>query len=208
MTDEEWLSCAFLIRHTFKGEFLEKQRTVYKQFLGRFDVKQVEGAVHKLVEEGVTFMPSAAELVQAARSLEESPVPGWTEVYRWLMRALHKGGQRYTAPEQEKTAAGAEFLREKCHPVVAAFFEAEGYGRLSRIEFGDETYGELRIRDLKERFEEFVDVARARLEQGLALEAVGMRKELGPARLDAHALLEGLRPVSAGELEAGPSEGS
>jgi hypothetical protein len=162
MTDDEWEGVAFFLEEWWRGEFDDRKRRAYRVALDKFSPEQVMAALHALVETGKPFLPSVPEIVAKLRSVEESPVPGWSEVYRWIVRAQHKAGQKYTAPDQEKTAAGAEFLREKCHPVVAAFYEAEGYARLSRIEFGDEEYGELRIKDLRERFEEFVDVARAR----------------------------------------------
>lgn len=203
MDDDEWMAVCFLIEQAFKGDFDDNKRAVYRRFLGGMPLPQVEAAVYALAEEGQEWLPAAGQILIKARTVAEEPVPGWTEVYRWLMRAQAAAPREagFTASDTEKTRAGAAWLEGRCHAVVARFYEAEGFGRLSRIQFGDEEYGELRIKELRERFEEFVGVAKERLANGMALAAVGERAELGPRRLDEAALLERYRPAPAGELE-------
>ena len=190
MTDDQWESCAHLMEQCWRGEFDDDRRDAYRMFLDKFEPEHVIAALHKIAEDGKPFLPAAAEIVKACREMTEDPVPGWGEVFRWLMRAQAVAAREFSESDNGKTTVGALWLEERCHPVVARFYESEGYGRLSRIGFNDEDYGELRKKELQDRWTEFVGVAKERLARGRALEAVGERRQLGPTRLADVALLE------------------
>lgn len=182
MTDDEWESVGFLIEQCWKGEFDDEKRQAYRVFLDKFSATQVVAGLHLLAESGAPFLPEVPEMVQAVRSVAEEPVPGWAEVWKNILTPMKRGW-----PEQQ----ALDYLNE-VHPIVARFVVAQGYETLKRTPFFDEQYGSLRIKELSERWEEFVAVARERAAHGRALEAAGQRAGIGPTRLDQHALLERL----------------
>jgi hypothetical protein len=203
VTDDEWDGCCFLMEQAFKGDMDEDKRDAYRVFLEKFSSEQVVAALQVLAEESEPWLPAVPEIVQACRKLEQADhggeVPGWAEVYPMLIRALHVH-VGYFESDAEKTATCVAWLEKNSHPVVAKFFEAQGYDRLSRMEVDDPEHGALRQKDLREMWEQFVEVAKQRLATGLALQSVG-RRACGPRSLDQAALL-----ASAGAplaLEAG-----
>lgn len=191
MSGDEWRAICRLIEGGWAGELDEDDRRTYRVFLDKFAPTVVVAALHKLAESGKPYVPKVPELVAACRDLTETPLPGWAEVYCWLMRGISYAGRGYFDPPDEKTRKGAAFLAVGCHPVVGRFFEVETYERLANIAFDDPEYGLLRQKELHDRWDEFVDVARDRLARDRAMAAVEKRGEIG--HLDAAALLDSLR---------------
>jgi hypothetical protein len=204
VTAEEWIPVARKLRNCWRGDFSDEMAGDYFDMLASFPGEVVEGAVKALVLDPKPWVPAVPEIIGQIRKMVEPPVPAWPEVRNALLRALSVGAKRnYFASDEEKQVKAVRWLEEKIHPVVARFFEMETYERLARIEWDDPEYGMLREKELRERWEEFIDVARARMERGLALEAAGGGMQLGPRRLDAAASLLGVseRP----QLEEGSS---
>ena len=182
MKDDEWSALCFLMDQAWKGEFVQDKRDAYRVFLDRFSEDEVMAALHSLMETASPHLPAAAEIVQRIRSVSEAPVPSWAEVWKHILIPMTRGWAERQA---------MDYLNE-IHPLIARFVQVQGYETLRTAPFFDEQYGGLRIKDLRERWEEFVGVARERAAQGRALEAVGQRRDMGPSRLDQHALLERL----------------
>ncbi len=162
MTNDEWRTVCGLMENAWTGGLTEDKRDAYRVFLGKLDADRVLAALHALAEEGKPFLPAAPEILRAVRDLEEPPVPAWSEVWPRLRKALWK-----------PTEAEAIAYVEELHPMVAAFLKAEGWQRLREQPLNDPDYGTLRLRDLEQRWSEFVDVAAARRRQGHALHATG-----------------------------------
>ncbi len=165
MTNDEWESCALIIENCWRGSLDDKASAAYYTMLKRFDADEVMFALHALVENGRPFLPAVPEIVAEIRSGQEPPVPAWSEVWPRLRKALWK-------PTEAKAVAYVEEL----HPMVVAFLKAEGWQRLREAPLNDPDYGTLRLRDLEQRWSEFVDVAAARRRQGHALHATGARE--------------------------------
>lgn len=191
MTNAEWRPMARQIASCWRGEFTPAQAEDYFEFLEPYPAEGVRAALHMLVQDPKPFVPSVSEIVGAMRRIVEKPVPGWTEVREAIFEALlrarrHRVKDEYDpergltrAAELAKQVVACEWLAAEVHPVVARFFEGETYARLRKISFEDEQYGGIRIAELRQRWEDFVDVARERQRQGLAIEAAtGGRSEI------------------------------
>lgn len=207
MTDDEWKGVCFFMERGWKGELSPKTRVAYRVFLDKFTPELVMAALQELAESGPAFLPAVPEIVQACRKIEQAEhggeVPGWGETYDWIHRALSIRTGYFDSWEAKHRQAVA-WLEERAHPVVVKFFEVEGFRRLQELELDGE-YGALRRRDLKERWDEFVRVAKDRFATGLALAAAGRRPELSaPRSLGQAALLSSVpTPANAGELTQG-----
>jgi hypothetical protein len=190
MTDDDWGAVCFFIDQGW-GDFDQDRRDGYAFFLKGFEKDEALGALKLIAEQGKPFLPRPPEIVAAIRSTQVRPVPSWSEAWAALRRAM-------AARDEQR---GYELLNA-AHPVLGRFMEMEGGWQEMRLQpFFDPDYGAVRVRDLKARWEEFVDVARERLRQGLALGATAARRGVGPARLDAAMLVEPLRPAP----QIGPS---
>jgi hypothetical protein len=207
MDDDEWRGVCLLMERGFKGDLGVPDRKVYRQFIGKFDSEIVIAALHKLVEQGQVWLPKAGEIVAAIRALQAEadggPVPSWTEALRMLRRG-HAARVGYFDSNADKTATVLAWHEKHGHPVVAAFYRAEGgYERFSNLGLDDPEHGGAREHLLSERWREFVDVAQVRLENGHALVSAGARPAIeGPRRLSATAFLETAGLARPKELEA------
>src|SRR4051812_34512256 len=122
MTDDDYRGVCFFMENAWKGEFNEDKRDAYRVFLDKFESEHVLAALHALAETSGPFLPAVSEIVQAARELQEPAVPGWSEVYTGLTKALHYAASDYFASNQSKTQRGAGWLAEHVHPLVGKFF--------------------------------------------------------------------------------------
>jgi hypothetical protein len=190
ISDDDWASVCFFIDQGW-GDFDQDRRDAYRFFLGELEQDELLAGLKKLAEDGQKFLPRPPEIITAVRSLQEPPVPSWSEAWAVLRKAME-------ARSEER----AYELLNGVHLVLGKFMEAEGGWEAMRLQpFFDPEFGMVRVRDLKARWEEFVEVARERLRQGFALEAASGRRHLGPRTLGTAALVEKLRPAS--ELESG-----
>lgn len=197
-TTKQWAVCCGLLEHAFDagrlGRWTDATEHAYKIVLDKHDPASVAAAIQAMVDGGQTFRPLPGDIIAALRA--DPTKPSWPEAYRDIRRALAcRGAQRYHAPGGEKEAACTAWLREFSHDLVAAFFEAETYERLSVLPIDDPDYGQLEIERLRKRWEEFTGRAEERMAQGLSA-GVGARRQLGPRR-----------PDFAGVLPAGPEPG-
>lgn len=193
MTSDEWESVVYVMESCWKGGFgdeEDRKADAYRMFLNKFSAEEVMAGLHSLAEDGSPFLPSVPEIVQRVRALTEPPVPSWPEVWKHLMVPVRRGW-----PEQQ----ALDYLNER-HPLMGHFMGTVGYEYLRTTGFDDPDYGGIRIKELEGRWNEFVGTAKDRLVQGRALEAAGMRRGVGPARIDQAALLEQLGAPK--ELEA------
>lgn len=193
LTDDEWDSIALVMDKCWKGHFDDETAMAYRMMLApRFEASQILAALNELAESGSPFLPAVPEIVQTARKMQEPELPSWSEVFAGIDKGIRFQSQQ----------ASLDWISENVHPVVAKFVVAEGWETLRMTPFFDPDYGALRQRDLKARWESFVEVAKERLARGRALEAVTGRRGIGPARLDMAALLEDARPEQ-GALPSG-----
>lgn len=208
MTKKEWNKVEYVIENAW-NDFDEDRSAVYFGLLGHYDFAAVEAAIHLLVHRGQKFRPAVAEIVGAIKDSTDSPVPAFAEVFTAMLRSVAFASSRaeYQAGDEAKQKLAVTWLEEHSHPMVARFMEAETYERFAYVEYADSDWGALRKKELEGRWDRFVETAEDRLARGLALESSGQRQMAGPKRLDAVALMEGMRP-STPELEAGdpPSE--
>jgi hypothetical protein len=202
MTSDEWLVVSGKMADWFTGDFGLKVRESYGQVLmKRFTRNQVVAACELLLERGQVFLPKPGEIIQAVRELEDSPLPSWSEAWSWIGKAIRRGGRvGGTWPRKEEAALA--FLEEHDLAIVARFMQSEGYVTLATTEYGDPDYGPLRVREVEQHWNDFVGVAKERLERGLALQTV-RRGTVGPSKLSEAALLPERTAGRPRELEAG-----
>lgn len=177
MTRDEWDACAYLLENGWRADWDDNRDEAYFRLLQGFEAQAILAAIQALVEEGQRFLPAAAEIAAKARSLTEPSMPSWTEAWAAIERALVR--------------QNPATLKE-VHPLLAAFVEVEGFERLSMIEFYDPEYGPVRLRDLEARWNDFLERARERVQNGRALEAVGHRNGL-PTKFDSTAVIGAVR---------------
>lgn len=195
MTQKEWDGLCTLMEDGFKGDFTDSMRSSYHTFLKGFSAEQIVGALKKLIEDGSPWLPKVPEIVKAIRDSSEPPVPAWGEVWTGLQRALNARSEE----------AAMTWMTERVHPVAAAFLSVEGWKTLKQVPFFDPDYGAIRVKELRERWSEFIEVAQERMRRGLAL-TQGTRRATGPLQLDAYTLAESLKPAPARrQLPAGGS---
>lgn len=190
MTWDEWKPLARLLADCWAGEFTGTMPSSYFTLLEPYDGNAVRAALMAL-STSQKWLPKVPEIVQQMRAAVEPPVPAWTEVWQALQRAMKKRTE----------VAAMEFLRDDVHPVVASFMVAEGGWAVMKMAplFHDD-YGMLRQKELRERWEEFVAVAKERVQRGISLAAVERRGIGLPSRLDTASLLGFHR---RGELPSG-----
>jgi hypothetical protein len=201
VNDEEWDVIAGSIGDWFQGDFTPETADNYAVVLKRFDREAVALALEGMVEQGRVFVPKPGEIIEVMRKATEDPVPSWTEAWDLLMKAVRIGGRKYHDGPKAKQEKAVAWLEERS-PIVAAFFDTEGWASMALTEWDDPEWGGARRKQVKDRWDEFVGVAQERLQRGLALQAGG-RRELGPRTLDAAALIERLRPEEPKELPSG-----
>lgn len=212
MIDAEWETVCGLMEDCWAGELDEGRAESYRTFLDKFESGTVLAALHLLAEGGSPFLPRVPELIKACRNIEAAAsgggeVPAWSEAWRDLMRAVAHGGRGYFDSDAAKQRKAIAWLDDHSHPIVARFFDVVGWREMANTGWEDDEYGAARRAQLMRRWDEFVDVARARLGAGLALGAIGRRSALGqPRRLDQAALLEGMRAGDAPQLGPGKDE--
>ena len=185
MTEDEFEVVANAIVQGWQGEWSEDRADAYRVFLLPLPLPDVLAALSKLAEGGSPWLPTVPEIVKATRDVQDEAVPSWREAWRALRAAMRC---------RDEEAAYA--LLNDVHPVVARFMTAcGGWQAMRLVPFEDEQYGALRVRELREDWTEFVAVARERLRRGRALDAAQPRAQIGPRKLDTHALVDGLRPA-------------
>lgn len=195
MTSDEWTGICTLLEHGWPGEFTDGQRAAYRVLLDGLNAEQVVTALRTLVRGGGTFRPPAAEIAAAVRA--DPSQPTWPEAYRDLKRALFVR-QDYFATPKVKEEVCCEWLAERSHELVAAFFRAQTYETLSTLPLEDpDEDGTFTRKRLREDWERFVERADGRVAQGLPIDAGTARKQIGPRK-----------PDFAGALPAGPEDES
>lgn len=165
MKVEEWEAIGTHLETCFKGEMTDEKRVTYMTFLGDADEKLVMAALHKMVQGGQVWLPTPGEIVLAMREVATGGLPSWQEVWSQIEKAMCK------------SAAGCEW-RSGLHPTVVAFLEVDPPERLRMLPFYDPEHGELRIHQLRTRFEEFADVQQSRANSHVAIAAAGLPLEL------------------------------
>jgi hypothetical protein len=145
-------------------------------------------------DEHQRFPPSAPELAALAR--RDPSAPTFAESYNAIYGP--RGVLRARPPYQDGGWSGNELQAasdelalkraDQCHQLLGAFVRAYGLERLRLLEVDDPDYGEIRRKELRADFEQYVA---ANEHRELAALAAGRRGSLG--RLDPHAAL-GLRP--------------
>jgi hypothetical protein len=184
-SDRSWDAFCSLLEHGWPGEFSPEAGDAYRALLDPFEPSQAIAALRALLAQGARFRPSAAEIVGAVTT--DPGRPTWDEAYRDLRRALSVR-QAYHASIAGKQAVCLNWLNEHSHPLVAAFFEAKTYARLSQLPVDDPDYGQLEIKRLREDWEAFTERAEERQAHGLPI-GTGARKQLGPHKPDFAAAL-------------------
>lgn len=154
MNNDEWRAICLHMENGWKGDMTDERRAAYHTFVGEFEAPTVLGALRLLAEAGSPWLPTVPELVKACRGVTQVPVPPWTEVWQEIQRAM------------DASASGRPWAAD--HPIVAAFVQNENPARLRYVEFYSPEYGDLKLRDLERRWDEFVDVYEARDRQALA----------------------------------------
>jgi hypothetical protein len=193
MRNDQWIGVCSLLEHGFPGEFSDAARVSYRLLLDDFEPGQVVDAVKLLVRKGGTFRPSASEIAGAITA--DPSTPTFTEALRDLRRALSVR-QDYFAKADEKERVCVEWLEQHSHDLVARFFEAQSYGRLSVLPIDDPDYGQLEIKRLREDWGQFVGRAEERMAAGLPAGTGTRRQQLAPHK-----------PDFAAALPAGPNDG-
>jgi hypothetical protein len=155
--NDEWAGICTLLENGWPGEFGDAARVSYRLLLDDFDPAQIEQALKLLVRSGGTFRPSASEVAGAITA--DPSTPTFTEALRDLRRALAVR-QSYFAKDDEKERVCVEWLEQHSHELVARFFEAQSYGRLSQLPIDDPDYGQLEVKRLREDWDAFTDAPR------------------------------------------------
>lgn len=154
MTKGEFGKISHLLKNGWPGQYGKDNVAAYAEFLLPFEFEAVRDALHKLAGEGQKFVPSVGLVLAAVRSLSEPVRPAWADAWTQIEQAM---------------VADAAGRTVEMHPLVAAFTDREGLARLRRLPFYDPEYGELRIRDLGQRFSDFCDAQDARSAQRFAI---------------------------------------
>lgn len=176
MTDDEWDAIAYVLEEGWHGQFPDDKRRVTRMFIDAYDPEVVMAALHRIAQNGKPFRPESPEIIKAIRDVTVPPVPSWAEAWHVVQRAMSRSGR-------DGISKTMEWLRERQHPVVAAFVDVEDLRQLTMTEFWDPEWGPARIKGLEQRWAQFVAVANERLERGLAIESHA-RRTIGPARFD------------------------
>lgn len=189
MTDDEWQGISYVMDECWAGDLTDEKAGAYRLMLDRYEPTAIMAALHKLTHNPNPHLPTVPQIVSAIDDLRDPEVPSWPEVWEVMSKNL------VVSDEKRCFSRLSAF-----YPPLAVFVRREGLEKLAHTPFYDDQYGELRIKDLKARWEEFMEVARERMKRGLALEAVG-RAELGPSPMAA--VLERVVKTPK-ELESGP----
>lgn len=186
----QWDVCCGLLEHGFDGgrlgAFDKATADSYRILLDKYEPPAVIAAIQGMVDAGRQYRPLPGEVVGALRA--DPSAPTFAEALRDLRRALAVR-QSYFAKDDEKERVCVEWLEQHSHELVARFFEAQSYGRLSRLPIDDPDYGQLEIKRLREDWEAFTERAEDRRAAGLPAGTGTRRRQLGPRKPDFAAAL-------------------
>lgn len=160
MTDDDWEGITLLIEEWWKGEWTTRKAIAYRVLLDEYPAPVVVVALRKLANSGKPWMPAAAEIVAAIN--EDLSTPTWLEVSAWLFCV-----GRHRLPEP--------------HPAVLEWVRLNGgLQALDMLPIVHPKHGPFERKRLRESWEQFVEVKRARGEHTAALRSVGAPRQLDP----------------------------
>jgi len=198
ISPDEWETLCLLIEEGWPGEFNDATAKAWRVLLDDYDAPAVLAAIKALVAKGGAFRPSVAEVVAMIR--HDPGRPTFEEFYR-LCYGRHgflRATLPYTGPVRESEKRRDEAARARIagmHPLVGAFVERFGLGRLRTLEVDHDTYGELNRKDLREAWDRHVEAM-----DGRDVAALASGRRDGLRAFDPLTVLGG---KAAGELEAG-----
>ena len=165
ITPDEWASLCLLIEEGWPGEFGDAAEKAWRVLLDDYDADRVLRAVKALVARGGKFRPSVAEVVAEIR--HDPSRPTFEEAYRLIYGrgGVLRARLPYAGPIVDADARRGEAMRARMseiHPLVAAFVDRFGLGRLRALAVDDPDYGELRRKELREAWDRHVEAVDGR----------------------------------------------
>lgn len=148
MTRDEFKTAAFLLEECWPSEFTENTEAAYFAMLNDFEIADLLRGLRAL--RGSRFRPSVGELVSVL-SPAKADQPTFDEMYESLLGLrgiLH-------SPRFDEKATGL-------HPLVLAFVQQQGLGRLRATHFEDPDDGHWRRKELLAAWERHVEVCEGR----------------------------------------------
>jgi hypothetical protein len=207
-TAQEQRDVANALLGSWPGTIAAWGKEAFAAYLGELEARGLD-AIQVLTAirtwpSGSDFPPSAPNL--AAAAIHDPSRPTFDEAFALI---YGRGGVLRARPADSTFADAAERDRAylqaarqraaQLHPLIGPFVERFGIDRLRALEVDHDEYGDLKRRELRQHWEQFVEATEHRRVAAIA----SPRREEGLARLDPLAAL-GVRP--AGELETGSSE--
>lgn len=198
MTDDEWNVIEGLLKNAWPGQWTDGTGPSYRLLVGDYPAAAVLESLRVLTRRAARFRPSAGEIVSEMHV--DAAQPTWDEVYDAIYGSgrLMKVRLPYTGPVEYANRGELEAVRDALileharafHPMITAFVEVVTPARLRTLELEDPQYGELRRRELRERWQEFAVTASERMVRGLPL-VTGGRTAGELKRVDPKGLLGG-----------------
>jgi hypothetical protein len=207
MNDRDWQRLFALLDHGWPGELTADAAGAYRALLDGTDLDAIVAAVRRLLHEGRTFRPSAAEILGTART--DPSRPTWEEAFRLIFGPRGALAARRPpgiyADQRAMALADDAAVRDRLtgmHPLVGAFVERQGIERLRSLPLDERNADDpadamWRRKELREAWDRHLEATDGR--EVAALAAGGDHTE-GLRRLDP---LSALNPPAAPELERG-----
>lgn len=186
MNADDWDAISILLDKGFKWRepFGEIQAGVYQVLLEGYSADQVMTAVRALVASGQVFGPTPGELVSQIRT--DPSTPTFDEAYQQL---YGPGG-----------VFGFKRRGVTISPWVEAFVANYGRDRLRLLEVDHDEYGDVKRRELRQSYEQFLEAS-----EGRELAAIAEGRRGGGLRAfdPLSTLPDHSEPVPVPELERG-----
>lgn len=185
MTPDEWESIALLLEEGWPGEFTDDASKAWRVLLDGFSATDILIALREMTLRGGKFRPSVSEV--AAQIRQDPSRPTFDEAYQQL---YGPGG-----------VFGFRRSGVTISPWIEAFVADYGRDRLRMLEVDHDEFGELKRRELRQSYEQFLEASEGR---EIAAIAQG-RRAGGLKQFDPLSVLPGRSTdlASVGELEAG-----
>lgn len=144
MNDERWEELETCLRHWWPGEFSAEAAAVYRLALDRCEPGDVARVLGVLLERGLRFRPSAAELMAAIRGAGSPVHPDAEAAWALIEQAVRMVGRSvYATDFAERHQAAVDWLAEQDSAVAwwAARRGLCGAGSLGAEPVGDAEHG-------------------------------------------------------------------